>query len=168
MVREFQAGGMPRVRIVLDCDVDVHVGEGPDRSFEWAVRIAASLATGWLASGAEVGLLAGTQRLPAAGGDCQRARILDALADVQPCPQKRSAMMPKGELATVFVSTDLGWGKRPEPHGCVWRGLMLRTRGFGGTDHPSRVFCEKVVVMERPDEVSAALQRVRWGLADVA
>jgi uncharacterized protein (DUF58 family) len=168
MVREFQASGVPRVRIVLDCDSDVHVGQGSNSSFEWAVRIAASLAAGWIDEGAEVGLLAGSLRLSVHGGHRHRIRVLDALAEVQTKRVERTAHVPKSELTTVFISTDLGWQKRPEPPCCTWRGLMLRSQGFGGNRESAPASSGKVVAIERPDDVPTALLRVKRGLADVA
>lgn len=168
MVREFQASGVPRVRIVLDCDADAHVGTGKDSSFEWGVRIAASLATGWLAEGAEVELLAGALRLPAAGGERHRVRVLDALAEVQLRRETESAVVPISELATVFISTDTGWRRRPEPSCCAWRGFMLHSQGFGGSKEQGAATLGRFVAIEGPDDVPAALLRVKRGLADVA
>ncbi len=168
MVREFPASGVPRVRIVLDCDADVHVGAGPDGSFEWAVRIAASLAAGWLAAGAEVALEAGPLRLPPAGGPRQRVLVLDALAQVQPLGAGAAQPTPRSELTTVFVSTDLGWQKRAEPLCCAWRGFLLRNQGFGGRRTANPTVSGKVVAIDRPAEVPAALLRMKQGLADAA
>lgn len=168
MVREFQAGGIPRVRIVLDCDANAHVGAGPDCSFEWAVRIAASVSVGWLAEGAEVELLAGPLRLPAAGGARQRTRVLDALAEVRLQSEGAMALAPSSEIATVFISTELGWEKRPAAPCCAWRGFLLSSRGFGGDARRFTTSHHKVVVIERPENVAAALQGMMRGLADVA
>lgn len=168
MVREFQASGVPRVRIVLDCDAEMHVGQGADSSFEWAVRIAASLASRWLEDGAEVEILAGSVRLPPAAGQVHRRRVLDALAGVALQRVGRRALMPRSELATVLVSTDLGWERRPEPPCCSVRGFMLRSEGFGGVRRAAASFGNKVVVIESPGDVPVALLRVKRGLADVA
>lgn len=168
MVREFQASGIPRMRIVLDCDADAHVGAGTDSSFEWAVRIAASVSIGWLAEGAEVELVAGPLRLPAAGGARQRTRVLDTLAEVRLQPGGTKALAPRSELATVFISTDLGWQNRPEAPCCAWRGFLLASHGFGGDAQRFTASNHKLVVIERPEEVAAALQRMKRGLADVA
>jgi uncharacterized protein (DUF58 family) len=168
MVREFQASGVPRVRIILDCEADVHVGAGAHSSFEWAVRIAASLACRWLDDGAEVELLAGALRLPPAAGRVHQRRVLDALAEVVLKRAERLAPTPQSELATILISTDLGWERRPEPPCCAWRGFMLRSQGFGGDHRPASSFGNKVVVIEGPDDVPGALLRTKRGLADVA
>ncbi len=168
MVREFRANGIPRVRIVLDCDADAHVGAGAQGSFEWAVRIAASLAARWLDDGAEVELTAGALRLPPAAGQAHRRRVLDALAEADLVPADRCAPPPPSELATVFVSTDLGWSERREPACRAWRGFLLRSGGFGGVPRPLPRLGRDVIVIERPENVPAALARLRGGLADVA
>ncbi len=168
MVREFQASGAPRIRIVLDCDEIAHVGRGSDSSFEWAVRIAASVAVGWLEQGAEVELVAGEVQLPAAGGRRHQGRVLDALAHAQRRGADASASPPESELTTVFISTDLGWANRPEPSCCAWRGFMLLNQGFGGNRAAEAVRGRKVVVVESPTDAPAALLRVKRGLADVA
>ncbi len=168
MVREFQACGIPRVRILLDCDAAAHVGVGSDSSFEWSVRIAASLAAGWLMEGAEVELLAGTRRLPAAGGQLQRRRILDALAEVELTQSDRDGLVPASELASVFVGTELGWHNRQSTPSCAWRGFLLSSDGFGGDERPSIPSHRELVVIEGPEQVATALMRVKRGLADVA
>lgn len=165
MVREFQASGIPRVRIILDCDADVHVGTGADSSFEWSVRIAASLASGWLDDGAEIELLAGTLRIPAAGGQRHRKLILDVLAEVQVARLERRTVVPRSEIATVLISTDLGWGGRDHGVRC---GYMLRSEGFGGREKTPRTVESNVIPIASPGEVPAALLRSMRGYSDVA
>ena len=57
IVRELQSNAVPRVQIVLDAHPAAHAGSGPDGSREWAIRVAASLAEGWIGQGAEVELV---------------------------------------------------------------------------------------------------------------
>ena len=57
IVREVQSNAVPRVQIVLDTRPAAHAGSGPDGSREWAIRVAASLAEGWIDQGAEVELI---------------------------------------------------------------------------------------------------------------
>lgn len=165
MVREFQASSIPRVRLVLDCEAVSHVGEGPDSSFEWAIRIAASLACGWLDEGAEVELVAGSLRLPAAGGKRHRESVLDALAGVQFERGAGRTVLPKGELATVFISTDIGWqsSSRSGSHG-----FSLRCDGFGGSESTVGPSGNDVVHVAHPDEVPSALLRFCRGGVDAA
>jgi hypothetical protein len=45
---------------------------------------------------------------------------------------------------------------------------MLRNQGFGGHHQPANALRGKFVTIERPDDVPAALLRMKRGLADVA
>jgi hypothetical protein len=45
---------------------------------------------------------------------------------------------------------------------------MLRSQGFGGSKEPTPASHGKAVSIKRPDDVPAALLRVKRGLADVA
>lgn len=80
IVCELQTNARPLVQVVLDAHAGSHAGEGTDSSFEWAIRVAASLASCWLDEGAEVGFACAGVELPAAAGSFQKKRILDALA----------------------------------------------------------------------------------------
>jgi len=81
IVCELQASVRPRVLIVVETDPAVH-SEGPQGTREWAIRIAASFASGWLDDGAMVGLIAGGALEPVASGPAQRVRILNSLAKI--------------------------------------------------------------------------------------
>jgi uncharacterized protein (DUF58 family) len=79
IVCELQSHSRPVVLLVLDADPAAHT-PGDDGSREWAVRVTASLARGWLGAGAQVGLaVAGVFVPPNAGGEHLNA-LLDALA----------------------------------------------------------------------------------------
>lgn len=80
VVCELQSNSRPVIQLVLDTDPRVHAGAGADGSREWAVRVVASLARGWLESGAQVGLTWSGFELPPASGAAQVAAVLDALA----------------------------------------------------------------------------------------
>lgn len=168
MVREFQSSGVPRVRIELDCDPVVHVGTGTDSSFEWSVRIAASLAMHWLSEGAEVELLAGDVRLPAAGGAFHRRQFLDALAGVQLGSTEQAPRGANRTLATVTITTDAGWSQRHPTSGSAWRGFSLSSLGFGGVDRRTRLAHANIVTVDGPEHVAAVLMREKRGLAHVA
>ncbi len=89
IVCELQSNSRPVIQLVLDAEPKVHVGEGGDSSREWAIRIVASLAAGWLQEGAMVGLACGGVDLPPASGPAQLIKVLDALAalpDATPQP----------------------------------------------------------------------------------
>jgi uncharacterized protein (DUF58 family) len=167
VVREFQAATTPRLRVVLDCDPSVHVGSGTDASFEWAVRIAASLAVGWLDQGAEIELIAGSRHVRLAGGLAQRRALLDTLADAQ-LASPGSTILPATETPSVFVSTDLGWARRPEPLCCALRGFALQAAGFGASEPAVISLPRGVVRVATPQAVPAVLRRSKRGLIDAA
>ena len=117
IVREVQSSAVQRVRIVLDSRADAHIGSGPDGSLEWAMRVAASLAEGWIGQGAEVELiLEGTSILPRGGSVATRSRaVLDAMARFRPgggrdladlAGDRESRM--RGSGLRVVVTTDVG------------------------------------------------------------
>lgn len=110
IVCELESTARPTVRIILDLESAIHTG-GSQGSREWAIRIAASFAKGWIDAGAQVSLLAEGVDLPLASGSFQIRRILDALAKA---PQgstlpldsliKRNSL--KGAGVNVVVTTD--------------------------------------------------------------
>ena len=53
----FRPRSPPRIQIVLDTHPASHLGSGPDSSREWAIRVAASFAEGWINQGAEVEMI---------------------------------------------------------------------------------------------------------------
>lgn len=80
IVCEFQANARPMVQLILDADPRVHVGSGPDGSREWAIRVVASLAKGWLEAGVEIGAAWNVESLQPASGPNQLNQLLDGLA----------------------------------------------------------------------------------------
>ncbi len=92
IVRELQSNATPRVRIVLDSRESVHTGSEPDSSLEWAIRVAASLAEGWIGQGAAVELvLEDCAIVPRGGSPGARSRaVLDALARLRPRRRSRA------------------------------------------------------------------------------
>jgi uncharacterized protein (DUF58 family) len=140
IVCELQANARPVVQLVLDADPTVHVRDGQDGSREWAIRIVASLAKGWLAAGVEVGAGWNGQIIPAASGSKQVNALLDALAmlphtvgtplsEMMRSPPCRSF----AEGLQVFVTTDVGVNRatdgRVQEH---QRWVVLQTQGFLG------------------------------------
>lgn len=114
IVCELQSNSRPMIQVVLDADPRVHVGSGTDSSREWAIRIVASFAKGWLEEGALVGLAFGNHDIPPASGQAQLHRILDtlarlpaecewSLAEVLACPRCRGFR----DGLQVIVTTDL-------------------------------------------------------------
>ncbi|MGP0067629.1 MAG: DUF58 domain-containing protein [Isosphaeraceae bacterium] len=129
IVRELQSNAVPRVRIVLDTRPAAHAGSGPGSSREWAIRVAASLAEGWIGQGAAVELVLDGKPVPSRGS--ARARtvtLLDALARLAPGGDRDLAELlslaecqrSDGGLR-VIITTDVGL------HG--WRGEGRRRAG---------------------------------------
>ncbi|HEY1380091.1 MAG TPA: DUF58 domain-containing protein [Gemmataceae bacterium] len=121
VVCELQSNARPVIQVVLDADPRVHAGSGPDSSREWAIRVAASLAKGWLEDGAQVGLAWGGHDLAPSSGHRQLHAILDALAalpdhldrplaEVLACPKCRAFR----DGLQVIVTTD----RTHVHHGC--------------------------------------------------
>ncbi|MCS6852603.1 MAG: DUF58 domain-containing protein [Gemmataceae bacterium] len=117
IVCELQSNARPVIQLVLDVDASVHVGSGPDSSREWAIRMVASLARGWLEAGAQVGLTYAGRDVPPASGRGQITAILDALAAVPEtcsealervlnCPRCRGVR----DGLQIIVTTDRGAG----------------------------------------------------------
>jgi uncharacterized protein (DUF58 family) len=168
IVCELQANSRPTIQIVLDADPAVHAGAGPDSSREWAIRMAASLAQGWLDEGAEVGAVWNAQEVPAASGSRHLNTLLDALARLPDhgTPFKRTLDLP-GRRAfrcglQVIITTDQGAAvaglRRPEQN---QRWLILRCAGFGevAESRPSSVPGQRAIVVDAPQEIPAVLQR---------
>jgi uncharacterized protein (DUF58 family) len=133
VVCELQPTARPAVLVVLDTDPAAHT-PGPDGSFEWAVRVAASLARGWLEDGAAVGLAWAGGVVPVNAGAAQVGRVMDALArvgggdrplaDVLASPAVRAARVG----VRVVVTTDAGAARAGPGGGVRW--AVLRRAGF--------------------------------------
>lgn len=89
IVCELQTNSRPVIQLVLDANPEVHRGEGLSGTWEWSIRIAASLARGWIEEGAQVGLAWDGGEIPPASGTRQIQKILDQLA-IASCSAKDS------------------------------------------------------------------------------
>jgi uncharacterized protein (DUF58 family) len=145
IVCEFQANARPAIQLILDADSSAHAGSGPDSSREWAIRIVASLAKGWIEDGLEIGGAWDESAVRAASGSAQIHRLLDSLTRL---PDKTD--MPLSELLArpacrdfknglqVIVTTDMAL---THAHLRDWRDearrwVILQARGF---DHSPSV-----------------------------
>ena len=82
MSKEFDSGGSGDVWVVLDLERGIHQSQGTERTDEYAVAIAASLAHLALIEGHPVGLIAYGDHeylLPLKGGSQQMSRVLETL-----------------------------------------------------------------------------------------
>jgi uncharacterized protein (DUF58 family) len=145
IVCELQSNSRPLIQLVLDVDPRVHAGEGSNGSREWAIRVAASFASGWLMEGAQVGLAWSGGEVPPASGQAQTARLLDALARISDgpyqsiehllsCPQCHGFR----DGLQVIITTD----RAHLHHACGTceaedqRLVVLKTAGFKGGEEP--------------------------------
>ena len=91
-----------------------------DGSREWAIRVLASLAKGWLEAGAQVGAASGEAFLPPQAGAEQATRILDALARLGDGSQPLGEVLASGPMRSVgsavrvVVTSDLGFAAVPK------------------------------------------------------
>lgn len=174
MVREVQASAAPRVLIVLDSRPEVHSGRGPSSSLEWAIRIAASFAEGWIRQGAKVELLHGEGSIPDHGGSIKTrtTTVLDALARLTAGNSQDLASAlashryrPPSTGARLVVTTDVGlqglaaqgW-RRPDD-----RFVVLRAAGFGSAmaADESRASCPVPwILIDGPDRIDFSLRQV--------
>jgi len=121
-VRLFDATPSSDWWIVLDMDRAVHFGEELDATEEYAVVLAASLATQGLKSGQAVGLVSHDENLiwhPPKAGEGQRWEIMHALASIslgsRPLPDLLTgigqSLGHQTSLVLITPSPDLEWTK---------------------------------------------------------
>jgi len=146
IVCELQSNARPVIQLVLDTERRVHAGDGADGSREWAIRIAASLAKGWLEAGAQVGAVWNGQVTAPASGRQPLHRLLDSLArlpDTSGPPLAETLASPAcrsfRDGLQVIVTTDsaLASGGRTSSTGDPQRWIVLRTAAFSDPAGPS-------------------------------
>jgi uncharacterized protein (DUF58 family) len=146
IVCELQSNSRPVIQIILDADPHVHAGTGSDSSREWAIRIVASFAKGWLADGAQVGVSWSGCDIAPASGPAQLSIILGALAALPadtPSPLASVLACPKcrgfREGLQVIVTTDAahihGGCMTCEAEDQRW--VVLKTSGFSERSRPN-------------------------------
>jgi uncharacterized protein (DUF58 family) len=141
IVCEFESTSRPVVQLILDADRSIHArGPEGEGSLEWAIRVAASLARGWLEEGVQVGLAAPGVSIAAASGAGQIRRILDALArlpDDSETGLNELLALPicRGISGLqIVITTDRRRRTRREGQ---QRWVVLSARNFGETVAPS-------------------------------
>jgi uncharacterized protein (DUF58 family) len=134
--------------IVLDLEAQVHAGEAPESTLEYAISLAASIADSGLRRGAAVGLVTNDRSLTlieAARGDHQRNRLLEEFTLAQAdgsvplsalLQAQREHWRTRGGMIVITPSGDPAWvqalldlGVRGHRNLVVY----LDPRGFGGT-----------------------------------
>jgi uncharacterized protein (DUF58 family) len=164
IVCELQANSRPAVQLVLDADPCGHAGDGPDGSREWAIRIVASLARGWLEAGAQVGAAWWGEAFPPASGRAQLHRLLDSLAGLAggPGPELGDVLRSPAcrgfrEGLQVIVTTDAALaGLPPSPPDDRRRWVVLRASAFGGV--PRGLPVRPWLVVDAVERVPALLR----------
>ncbi|MCI0459483.1 MAG: DUF58 domain-containing protein [Gemmataceae bacterium] len=172
IICELQANARPVIQLILDTDPQVHAGEGRDSSREWAIRIVASLARGWLQAGAQVGAVWNREPIPAAAGPHQVNRLLDRLAQL-PDTAGPTLAETLGSPACwgftgglqVIVTTDRGLVRvcRPRPEEDQQRWVVLRTEAFTGSGReqsaaPGRLPVRPWLWMDGPEQIPLLLR----------
>jgi uncharacterized protein (DUF58 family) len=145
VVCEVQASAVPRVQIVLDTHPGSHAGLSPDGSCEWAIRVAASFAEGWIKQGAQIDIvIEGGSVISGAGpGRARSAIVLDALARLAPTGDHdlaRLLSLPECRRCDrgvrVVVTTDVGLRRLPSEilRRAGDRFVVLKAGAFGLDD----------------------------------
>jgi uncharacterized protein (DUF58 family) len=163
IVCELQSNARPAVQIVLDAAQDAHVGS----SREWAIRIAASLAKGWLQEGVPVGAVWGRQVVAATAGLVQVQQLLDGLAllpdDAGPSlgdllTQPASREFRQGPQ--IVITTDRALARwrpsRGDPDQRRW--VVLETAAFGGGAPLDRLPVRPWLRIDNPERIPALLR----------
>lgn len=137
IVCERQATARPVFQIVLDVDPKSHAGSGSNSSREWAIRIAASLAKGWLQEGVQVGMAWANQQFAPASGERQCQQLLDGLAAIPEvvdeslnhllnCPVCRS---PR-DVLQIVITTECGAQSLTKSINDQRRFIIIHEQGF--------------------------------------
>lgn len=148
IVREYERAEATDATIVLDLERRVHRGEGDDATIERAVKLAASVAAQLLDRGSSVGLVAAGETdysLPASASPQQYAKLMDALARVQPdAPDPLVASIaehlpyiPQGGMA-IIISPRLDEAPLEIVAGLLDRGLSVSWMVIEAFDEPGR------------------------------
>lgn len=174
IVSELQSEALPVVQIVLDVDQAVHIGHGPRSSREWAIRIAASLLSGWTGRGAEVEAILDGRKLAPADRSMQarQAKFLDALALIH--SETTSTLAETFELEAflefvglrVVITTDIALARLAQrrPRGIAERFIVLKASAFDGSgEHnvraPEPIPLRPWILVDEPDRIPQIISR---------
>ncbi len=80
IVNEREAVVTQDYRVVVDTDPSRHVGQGPDSTLEWSLRIAASICESVVGQQGSVDLILGNHRVARGAGPEALSRMLDGIA----------------------------------------------------------------------------------------
>lgn len=146
VVCELEAATRPVVVLVLDADPAVHT-PGPDGTREWAIRVVASFAKGWLTAGVPVGVAWVRTVYPPTAGGGQILRVLDGLARVPGTAPPLAEVLAHPALRAhrgairVVVTSDAGVRVGRAHDGFRW--VVLERAGFPGAEPIRDDGCEE-------------------------
>lgn len=169
IVCELQAYSRPIILLLLDVDPAIHT-LGAEGSREWAIRIAASFAQGWLNAGAQVGLAVGSLLLPPRSGTAHLTKLMDALARISDNSVSLAQVLAlpgvraQHDTLQVIISTDIQ--RSPIPDGSS-RWAVLQRNGFGSTAKATNQTIRKRPWLTIPSADQVA-QRLRHGTTEAS
>ena len=149
-VRQFERDAAGDIRLVVDCQAAVQLGEGPAGTEEHAVLLAASLAAKALSEMRDIGLVAyarEAQIVPPGLGEGQQWRVLRALAllradgevDLNRALRELGNSARRGSAAIIITPTaDATWLPQLAQltrQGIECQVLLLDRPSFGGEGH---------------------------------
>jgi uncharacterized protein (DUF58 family) len=158
IVCERQASSSSSLEVDLDADPAAHCGQGRDSSWEWSIRIAASLCRAYHRQNARVVCHVGREEIVVLQGAAGFERFLDYLARLPEQgstgstePARRRTVRRHAEGLRIAVTTDVGLAR----HETAWasrldrRAVVLRAAAFGESatttmppaDEPLRCEC---------------------------
>ncbi|MBA2115335.1 DUF58 domain-containing protein [Bremerella alba] len=126
IVSERQGCAQTRARIFVDLRRDSHSGQGPEGTFEWAIRIAASIALELVQQHNVVVLDFGTHEEHMTGAQSSIHKTMDRLARLSPIASATPLLRANAGCDwSVAITTDLSTSEMPTP-----RAVILRSDGF--------------------------------------
>lgn len=169
VVCERQATVRSAVRVWIDASPAAHRGIGRDGSWEWCLRLGASICRQFHAHHTTVECVIGRERLDIAPGAAGLDQFLDALAQLPDRPDAAESVGFDGSsVMLVVVTTDAGaerLGRLADPNQET-RWVTLRSGGFeADTRRPSEEWrtpaCSSWVRIDSPDRAATQLRR-QW------
>lgn len=144
IVCELESTARPTVRIILDLDSAIH-SQGSQGSREWAIRVAASFAKGWLNAGAQIALVGDGIDIPLSSGEGHLRRLLDGLARLPrqsdlPLEKLLEAAAPCGAGMQLLITTDQRQRNSRRKDRLEARWVILKRSGFEANGGESRTW----------------------------
>ncbi|MHC2066415.1 DUF58 domain-containing protein [Bremerella sp. T1] len=129
IVSERQGSAQTRARIFVDLAQNSHDGMGPDGTFEWTIRVAASIAMELVQQHNVVVFDFGTHEEQMTGSQASIHRAMDRLARLTPTSQDSFARKANAGCDwSVLITTDRSSLEMPTS-----RAIVLRSAGFEST-----------------------------------